>query len=59
MSRGSIWLTVATIGIMMWGLSGPAPAQSQSSASLHCPAGYWLMGSLCMNSETGDVVNAE
>src|SRR5262245_41694582 len=51
-------LAFATIGIVtcwFW----TATAQSQNPTGPRCPAGYWLMGSLCLNSSTGDVVNAE
>jgi hypothetical protein len=33
-------------------------AQFQSTAKPVCPATYWLMGTLCLNSDTGDVVMA-
>jgi hypothetical protein len=47
----------ATIGILTCWL-GTATAQSQNPTGPRCPAGYWLMGSLCLSSSTGDVVNA-
>jgi hypothetical protein len=39
-------------------LSVAAMAQSQSAAKQVCPATYWLMGTLCLNDDTGDVVMA-
>jgi hypothetical protein len=49
----------ATIGIAICGFSTWATAQSESTASMRCPAGYWQMQSLCFSDATGDVVNAE
>ena len=31
-------------------------AVAQSSAKTHCPSGYELIGTVCRNSSTGDVV---
>jgi hypothetical protein len=50
-------LAFAAIGIVtcwFW----TAAAESQNPTGPRCPAGYWLMGSLCLDSSTGDVVNA-
>jgi hypothetical protein len=57
MHKSSTRRAFATIGIVMCWFS-IATAQSQDPASPRCPEGYWLMGSLCLNSSTGDVVNA-
>jgi hypothetical protein len=58
MHKRSKSLAFATIGVMC-SLSTVATAQSQSSTDLRCPAGYWLMQSLCLNNSTGDVVYPE
>ncbi len=42
-------LTILTVGL----LSVPAAAQSNDP---QCPAGYVLVGRLCQDSSTGDVV---
>ena len=49
----------AAIGIAICGFSTWATAQSESTATMRCPAGYWQMQSLCLSDATGDVVNAE
>jgi hypothetical protein len=49
----------ATFSIAICGFATMATAQSESTASMRCPAGYWQMQSLCLNNVTGDVVNAE
>lgn len=49
----------ATIAVAIWGFSTWAMAQSESTANMRCPAGYWQMQSLCLSDATGDVVNAE
>jgi hypothetical protein len=58
MSRGSICVAVLAIGIIAWGLSVSAPAQSESTKNLHCPKGYSQVGSYCINSD-GDVVKPQ
>jgi hypothetical protein len=58
MHKSSNWLAFATIGVIC-SLPIAAAAQSQERTVLRCPAGYWLMQSLCLNSSTGDVVYAE
>jgi hypothetical protein len=49
-------LTCAVIGLVACCLAAPAP--SQDASTLQCPAGYWRYGSVCIDSATGDVVNA-
>jgi hypothetical protein len=58
MSRGSIRVAALVIGIIMYGLSVSAPAQSESTRNLHCPKGYSQVGSDCINSD-GDVVKPQ
>ena len=48
------WFVVATSLLAANG----AMAQTPGTARSGCPAGYWLMGSLCLNSSIGDVVLA-
>jgi hypothetical protein len=57
MYKRSTQFACAAIGVVMCWFS-TAIAQSQDPASPRCPAGYWLMQTLCLNSSTGDVVNA-
>jgi hypothetical protein len=58
MHKLSATFAIATIGVVIGFLSTSALAQSQKPAGPRCPAGYWLMQSLCLNNATGDVVNA-
>ena len=44
-----------TLALMAIGLMSVA-AMAQSSTTTHCPAGYELIGTVCQNSSTGDVV---
>ena len=48
----------AAIPVAICYISSWTAAQPQSPTDPRCPAGYWLMGSLCFNSATGDVINA-
>lgn len=57
MHKSSTRLVFATIGIVICWFSA-ATAQSRDPTNPRCPAGYWLMESLCLNNATGDVVNA-
>jgi hypothetical protein len=56
MHKLSMRLVFAGFGIAICAHSFTARAQSPENAS--CPAGYWLMGTLCLNSATGDVEKA-
>jgi hypothetical protein len=64
MHRISTTLVLATVGVVI-GWFYTATAQSRTPATARCPAGYWMLESasltepLCLNSTTGDVVNAE
>jgi hypothetical protein len=49
-------LVLAGFGIVIGAFWPTAEAQSPPNTS--CPKGYWQMGALCLNSVTGDVVNA-
>jgi hypothetical protein len=49
---------MAALIITTLGLSVPVLAQSEDSESLHCPEGYTLVGSECVNSD-GDVVKPQ
>jgi hypothetical protein len=51
-------LAIATISIAISCLSISGAAQSQPPPNARCPQGYWLMESVCVNQETGDVVAA-
>jgi hypothetical protein len=44
-----------TLAVASCGVSTTSFAQDQSAV---CPAKYWLMGTLCLNHDTGDVVLA-
>ena len=55
MNRGPVWLSAMIIGIVAGYLSVSAAAQSPASKGQHCPAGYSLVASVCVNSD-GDVV---
>jgi hypothetical protein len=55
MNRGPVWLAAMIIGIVAGYLSVSAAAQSPASKGQHCPAGYSLVASVCVNSD-GDVV---
>jgi hypothetical protein len=46
-------LTFLAIGLMS------VTAVAQSSTKAHCPRGYDLIGTVCQNSSTGDVVLPE
>jgi hypothetical protein len=46
------------VGIVIGCLSISASAQSPSPLGSRCPAGYWLLEPVCINQDTGDVVNA-
>lgn len=43
-------------GIAAWHAVPSASAQSQERAALQCPTGYALIGTLCINDATGDVI---
>jgi hypothetical protein len=58
MHRASAAFATAMVGIVIGYLSSSAGAQSQSSLGSRCPAGYWLLEPVCINQDTGDVVNA-
>jgi hypothetical protein len=52
-------LAIATMAIVI-GCSLPAAAaESTGTAQPRCPEKYWLMGTLCINESTGDVVFAD
>jgi hypothetical protein len=53
MLKVSAYLAAMTIGIVTWGLSISALADSESAKS--CPDGYTLVDSVCTNAD-GDVV---
>ena len=48
------WLLVAASLVAPSG----AMAQTADTTRLSCPAGYWQLGSVCLNNSTGDVVDA-
>jgi hypothetical protein len=52
----TIRLTLAAMGVVI-GCS-TAMLQASDNTQGQCPAGYSLMGSLCMDSATGDIVYA-
>ena len=56
MNQNYTRLTGLVIGIAMCCLA--APARSQDTSALQCPAGYWRHDSVCIDSTTGDVVYA-
>jgi hypothetical protein len=56
MVRFSICLAAVAIGMVIWGLSVSASAESESPKS--CPAGYTLVDSFCTNAD-GDVVEPQ
>src|SRR5262245_28808790 len=58
MRRLPVTFAIATLGIVIGCYSIPAGAQQQSRLSARCPAGYWLLEPVCMNQDSGDVVNA-
>ena len=43
-------LALMAIGLMA------VTAMAQSSTKAHCPPGYELIGTVCQNSSTGDIV---
>jgi hypothetical protein len=49
---------IATLGIAMGCYSAAAEPPYQSEPNARCPAGYWLLEPLCINQDSGDVVNA-
>jgi hypothetical protein len=50
-------MTLLIVAISILASTG-AVAQSTNTARSSCPAGYWQLGSLCLNNSTGDVVDA-
>src|SRR5262245_243376 len=58
MNKNLATFALATIGIVIGSISTSTISQSQSSTDPRCPAGYWLMARVCIDLDTGDVVNA-
>src|SRR5262245_49646217 len=58
MHKGITTLAITTAGILIGCLSTSARAQYASILSPRCPAGYWLLEPVCINQDSGDVVNA-
>jgi hypothetical protein len=59
MNRNSATLALATTGIVIGYISTSTMSQSQSpTTNPRCPAGYWLMAPVCIDLDTGDVVDA-
>jgi hypothetical protein len=51
-------IALASLTIACGSVSTTTCVQAQSPAKQVCPASYWLMGTLCLNRNTGDVVLA-
>jgi hypothetical protein len=58
MNKNLATFAFATIGIVIVCIPTSTISQSQSPNDLRCPAGYWLMAPVCIDLDTGDVVNA-
>jgi hypothetical protein len=58
MNKNFATIALATAGIVIGCISTPAISQSQNPTDSHCPAGYWPMAPVCVDLDTGDVVNA-
>jgi hypothetical protein len=49
---------IATLGIVLGCFSAAAEPPHQSELNARCPVGYWLLEPVCINQDSGDVVNA-
>jgi hypothetical protein len=58
MHKLSATFAIATLAIVIGCHSAPAEAQHQGRLSARCPVGYWLLEPVCINQDSGDVVNA-
>jgi hypothetical protein len=56
MSKPRATLALAIVAVSCGIFSTASFAQAQSMTEGICPAKYWLMGTLCLNNDTGDVV---
>ena len=58
MHKLSATFAIVTLGIVTGCYPAAAEAQYPSELSARCPAGYWLLEPVCINQDSGDVVNA-
>jgi hypothetical protein len=58
MHKLSATFAIATLGVVIGCYPAPVEAQYQGQLSARCPAEYWLLEPVCINQDSGDVVNA-